>query len=207
MKNFLDAEDNVDLPAKSAPIASKRKLEELQNEEGEKKGVKSKKRSDTQSDDEDAPLSKSTKPKPSKAKIMAENFESDEEMDEKPSKIVKNSRKSIESDDKSLKSIKSESKSKPKSNKSVKSSSNETKSTIRTLVVKGKAPVDPECRQKLGKAHVYYEGSAVYDCMLNQTNVQNNNNKYYIIQLLEDDKSKQYSVWQRWGRVGFAVSV
>lgn len=38
--------------------------------------------------------------------------------------------------------------------------------------------------------------------MLNQTNLQFNNNKYYLIQLLEDDNSKSYSVWMRWGRVG-----
>ncbi|TGZ69293.1 hypothetical protein CRM22_003812 [Opisthorchis felineus] len=38
--------------------------------------------------------------------------------------------------------------------------------------------------------------------MLNQTNVQHNNNKYYVIQLLEDDNAPNYSVWFRWGRVG-----
>ena len=27
----------------------------------------------------------------------------------------------------------------------------------------------------------------MWDCMLNQTNIQNNNNKYYLIQLLKDD--------------------
>uniref|UniRef100_A0A3Q3BTU5 Poly [ADP-ribose] polymerase n=1 Tax=Haplochromis burtoni TaxID=8153 RepID=A0A3Q3BTU5_HAPBU len=32
------------------------------------------------------------------------------------------------------------------------------------------------------------------------TNLQFNNNKYYLIQLLEDDSSKVYSVWMRWGR-------
>ncbi len=36
-----------------------------------------------------------------------------------------------------------------------------------------------------------------------QTNVQQNNNKYFVIQLLEDDNKKSYSVWFRWGRVGF----
>ena len=35
-----------------------------------------------------------------------------------------------------------------------------------------------------------------------QTNVQNNNNKYFIIQLLKDDNKNAYSVWFRWGRVG-----
>ncbi|XP_058506677.1 poly [ADP-ribose] polymerase 2 [Solea solea] len=73
---------------------------------------------------------------------------------------------------------------------------------VRTVVMKGKAPVDPECKAKLGKAHVYCEGNDVYDVMLNQTNLQFNNNKYYLIQLLEDDTAKVYSVWMRWGRVG-----
>jgi len=33
-----------------------------------------------------------------------------------------------------------------------------------------------------------------------QTNLQFNNNKYYLIQLLQDDSGKAYSVWMRWGR-------
>uniref|UniRef100_A0A3Q3XBT4 Poly [ADP-ribose] polymerase n=1 Tax=Mola mola TaxID=94237 RepID=A0A3Q3XBT4_MOLML len=78
----------------------------------------------------------------------------------------------------------------------------EIKKVVRTVVMKGKAPVDLECKAKLGKAHVYCEGSDVYDVMLNQTNLQFNNNKYYLMQLLEDDSSKVYSVWLRWGRVG-----
>ncbi|CAL8278860.1 unnamed protein product [Lota lota] len=73
---------------------------------------------------------------------------------------------------------------------------------VKTVVMKGKAPVDSECKAKLGKAHVYSERNDVYDVMLNQTNLQFNNNKYYLIQLLEDDASKTYSVWLRWGRVG-----
>ncbi|KAL0966309.1 hypothetical protein UPYG_G00293700 [Umbra pygmaea] len=68
--------------------------------------------------------------------------------------------------------------------------------------MKGKAPVDSECKAKVGKAHVYSEGNDVYDVMLNQTNLQFNNNKYYLIQLLQDDNAKVYSVWCRWGRVG-----
>jgi predicted DNA-binding WGR domain protein len=39
--------------------------------------------------------------------------------------------------------------------------------------------------------------------MLNQTNIQQNNNKFYHIQLLEIDNSKnKWWVWNRWGRVG-----
>ncbi|KAG1934883.1 poly [ADP-ribose] polymerase [Pimephales promelas] len=73
---------------------------------------------------------------------------------------------------------------------------------VKTVVMKGKAPVDPECKAKIGTAHVYNEGADVYDVMLNQTNLQFNNNKYYLIQLLQDDSGKAYSVWMRWGRVG-----
>uniref|UniRef100_A0A3P8XGH5 Poly [ADP-ribose] polymerase n=1 Tax=Esox lucius TaxID=8010 RepID=A0A3P8XGH5_ESOLU len=78
----------------------------------------------------------------------------------------------------------------------------ETEKIVKTMVMKGKAPVDSECKGKVGKAHVYCEGSDIYDVMLNQTNLQFNNNKYYLIQLLQDDNAKVYSVWCRWGRVG-----
>lgn len=94
--------------------------------------------------------------------------------------------------------------SKSQSEKMPKKAKEEVKSeeVVKTVVMKGKAPVDSECKAKLGKAHVYNEGNDVYDVMLNQTNLQFNNNKYYLIQLLEDDSSKVYSVWMRWGRVG-----
>ncbi|XP_062853048.1 protein mono-ADP-ribosyltransferase PARP3 [Trichomycterus rosablanca] len=39
-----------------------------------------------------------------------------------------------------------------------------------------------------------------YDCMLNQTNIGNNNNKFYVIQVLLS--GGQYYCWTRWGRVG-----
>ncbi|RXM95828.1 Metabotropic glutamate receptor 2 [Acipenser ruthenus] len=39
-----------------------------------------------------------------------------------------------------------------------------------------------------------------YDCMLNQTNIGNNNNKFYIIQLIKS--GKRFFNWNRWGRVG-----
>ncbi len=35
-------------------------------------------------------------------------------------------------------------------------------------MLKGKAPVDPECAYKQGKAHVFFEGKDIYDVMLNQ---------------------------------------
>ena len=38
-----------------------------------------------------------------------------------------------------------------------------------------------------------------FDCMLNQTNIGGNNNKYYIIQVLA--LGAKYYAWNRWGRV------
>ncbi|XP_051778258.1 poly [ADP-ribose] polymerase 2 [Erpetoichthys calabaricus] len=73
---------------------------------------------------------------------------------------------------------------------------------VKKVVLKGRVPVDPECKTKVGKARVYCEGDDIYDVMLNQTNVQYNNNKYYLIQLLQDDSELVFSVWMRWGRVG-----
>ena len=53
--------------------------------------------------------------------------------------------------------------------------------------------IDSLCH--LSNASVYED----YDCMLNQTNIGQNNNKFYVIQLLQS--SKAYYVWNRWGRV------
>ncbi|KAJ8011790.1 hypothetical protein DPEC_G00061910 [Dallia pectoralis] len=92
-----------------------------------------------------------------------------------------------------------------KSQKKLKATSvveTESKEIVKIVVMKGKAPVDSECKAKLGKAHIFCEGNDVYDVMLNQTNLEFNNNKYYLIQLLQDDNAVVYSVWCRWGRVG-----
>jgi len=70
------------------------------------------------------------------------------------------------------------------------------------VVKKGHGVVDVHSG-KAASAHVYEEGKDVYQCTLNQTNIGTNNNKFYIIQLLEDDKeSNKYWVWTRWARVG-----
>ncbi|RKO83378.1 WGR domain-containing protein, partial [Blyttiomyces helicus] len=52
-------------------------------------------------------------------------------------------------------------------------------------------------------SHVFTTADGVYDAMLNQTEISRNNNKFYIIQLLQSDSgSKVFHVWTRWGRVG-----
>ncbi|GJN05297.1 hypothetical protein PR202_ga22915 [Eleusine coracana subsp. coracana] len=42
----------------------------------------------------------------------------------------------------------------------------------------------------------------IYDATLNQTNVGGNNNKFYIIQVLEPDAGGSFMVYSRWGRIG-----
>lgn len=41
-----------------------------------------------------------------------------------------------------------------------------------------------------------------YDVVLNQCNISGNNNKYYRLQMLQENVSKKVYVWFRWGRVG-----
>eukprot|EP00397_Hematodinium_sp_SG-2012_P025211 GEMP01026317.1.p1 GENE.GEMP01026317.1~~GEMP01026317.1.p1 ORF type:complete len:501 (+),score=121.41 GEMP01026317.1:53-1555(+) len=41
-----------------------------------------------------------------------------------------------------------------------------------------------------------------FACTLNQTNIGDNNNKFYLIQLLQDSTHGKYATWKRWGRVG-----
>ncbi|XP_008295097.1 protein mono-ADP-ribosyltransferase PARP3 [Stegastes partitus] len=63
--------------------------------------------------------------------------------------------------------------------------------------VKGKRKVDEHC--PLSSSGEVYED---YDCMLNQTNVGHNNNKFYVVQIIK--AGNKYYSWNRWGRVGEA---
>ena len=81
----------------------------------------------------------------------------------------------------------------------------ESKPVMRSVIKKGLAPVDSEC-PSVDTHHVYTEGRDIWDVMLNQTNIQNNNNKYYLIQLLQSDSNNSFAVWMRWGRVGYSGS-
>uniref|UniRef100_A0A516AGD1 Poly [ADP-ribose] polymerase n=1 Tax=Lingulaulax polyedra TaxID=160621 RepID=A0A516AGD1_LINPO len=76
-------------------------------------------------------------------------------------------------------------------------------SSMTTVIAKGGVPVDKLFPRK-DQYHVYQQDGEVWDCMLNQTNVGANNNKFYVIQLLEKDSGGGFLVWNRWGRVGAA---
>lgn len=58
--------------------------------------------------------------------------------------------------------------------------------------------IDPHCPHKGGI--LYEENNLVYDCMLNQTDIKDNKNKFYAIQLIK--MGTQYIVFIRYGRIG-----
>jgi len=66
---------------------------------------------------------------------------------------------------------------------------------------KGRTVVDPNVPNS-NDYHVLEEGDDIYDAILNQTNIANNNNKFYNLQVLKKDNSNAYFFWTRWGRVG-----
>jgi len=71
------------------------------------------------------------------------------------------------------------------------------------IIKKGKCPVDPNADSGLVKnGHVLEEGKLIWSAMLNQTDMGNNNNKFYALQLIEHDTDQKYFVHMRWGRVG-----
>ena len=50
---------------------------------------------------------------------------------------------------------------------------------------------------------VYTDAGKTYAATLNQSNIGNNNNKFYILQILQrEDNSKSFIFFTRWGRVG-----
>lgn len=75
---------------------------------------------------------------------------------------------------------------------------------IVVLTKKGRAVLDNYLPDAVkSQFHVLETDNDIYDAMLNQTNVGNNNNKFYVIQALESDSGGgQYYVYTRWGRVG-----
>ncbi|KAI6660940.1 Poly polymerase 2 [Oopsacas minuta] len=80
-----------------------------------------------------------------------------------------------------------------------------SKTTEKSVKFTGKSILHPSLSSLKG-AEIYSEGEDVYDVMLNQTNLKNNNNKFYTIQLIQSlsGTQKHFSVFTRWGRVGLS---
>lgn len=71
------------------------------------------------------------------------------------------------------------------------------------VVKKGVVPVDAQFPEFHRDYHVYAENGVAYDCLLNQTNISKNANKFYVMQILQSDKNFQsFVLLNRWGRVG-----
>ncbi|EJU01160.1 PARP-domain-containing protein [Dacryopinax primogenitus] len=80
---------------------------------------------------------------------------------------------------------------------------NEPPAKMKTVVKRGKAPVDPESSY-VNTHQVYVDGAdEVYDGMLMQTNIGVNANKFYSLQLLHPvTNTSTILLHTRWGRVG-----
>ncbi|RNF04362.1 putative poly(ADP-ribose) polymerase, partial [Trypanosoma conorhini] len=85
---------------------------------------------------------------------------------------------------------------------SVTSSSDTNGGRRQRLLQKGRGVVDV-FSGKVSTCHVYERDGDVYQCTLNQTHVSANRNKYFILQLLQDDSGSMYYLFTRWGRVGY----
>ncbi|XP_059625657.1 poly [ADP-ribose] polymerase 2 [Cornus florida] len=79
----------------------------------------------------------------------------------------------------------------------------ERKEKLVTATKKGAAVLDQWLPDHIkAHYHVLKQDDEIYDAMLNQTNVGENNNKFYVIQVLESDDGGRFVVYNRWGRVG-----
>ena len=109
----------------------------------------------------------------------------------------------IKSAVKSDRSLRQGIKSEPEPTSSVPEEKPKSNKTEKSVKFSGKAILDSSL-STLKSAEVYSEGQNVYDVMLNQTNLKNNNNKFYIVQLIQSlsGSKKKFSVFTRWGRVG-----
>jgi poly [ADP-ribose] polymerase len=70
------------------------------------------------------------------------------------------------------------------------------------LVLKGSIPVD-QYFSKSSHFKIYTDDNKIYAATLNQSNIEANNNKFYIIQLLQNEQNVlEFMLFTRWGRVG-----
>jgi len=67
----------------------------------------------------------------------------------------------------------------------------------KTTVSTGGVLIDPHCQYQTGS--LAQQNGSVYSCTLNQTNISNNNNKFYIMQVIH---AGSYYVFVRYGRIG-----
>jgi len=83
-----------------------------------------------------------------------------------------------------------------------KSSSNEVEKKIVKVIIKGTAAVD----EKVENSNDYIvlnDNNKDWSATLNMSDLKNNNNKFYKIQILVAEKTNSFYIYNRWGRVGY----
>lgn len=74
---------------------------------------------------------------------------------------------------------------------------------MKKVILKGSVPVDQYFSQPATFKVMVHMG-VTYAKTLNQSNIQNNNNKFYILQILQNETNPNNIIlFTRWGRVGF----
>lgn len=160
----------------------------LEEEEG--KGGKKRKVVEEEEEEEEKPAKKGKKAAAKKAEV-------EEEPEEKPApkkstRGKKAAAKAAEDDEEE----EEEEEAKPAPKKA-----DDDEGVKKKIIIKGRAAVDQYVSGKESK-HVLEVGDTIYDSMLNQTNISQNSNKFYVVQVLEADSGGSYWCFNRWGRVG-----
>lgn len=73
-----------------------------------------------------------------------------------------------------------------------------------TLKLKGGIAVDPDSGVE-DIAHVHKEGKDIYTAVLGLTDIQQNKNSYYKMQVLKADKGERVWFFRSWGRIGTTI--
>ncbi|RMZ90147.1 hypothetical protein DV736_g2617, partial [Chaetothyriales sp. CBS 134916] len=68
--------------------------------------------------------------------------------------------------------------------------------------VEVEVPIDDAFSEELSASVYIDDDGTIFDASLNQTNIGNNNNKFYFLQLIKSKNGKKFYVHTRWGRVG-----
>ena len=139
------------------------------------------------------------------SKNKKQNIKQNKNKDKTPKISTVNKKRKLKNKNKKVKKI-----SKSSENKTPKKNNFPKKpkiTTEKTAITNGEIELDQAVedvdRYIIVSAKPSEYSDKYYAVTLNYTNIQNNNNKFYIIQLLQDKYTKKYGVLYRWGRIGF----
>ncbi|KAL6214589.1 hypothetical protein ACLB2K_014021 [Fragaria x ananassa] len=74
-------------------------------------------------------------------------------------------------------------------------------SSMATVKVKGRSAVH-ESSGLQDTGHILEDGKSIYNTTLSMSDLSTGVNSYYILQIIQDDKSSECHVFRKWGRVG-----